>query len=65
MYFQIIFAFFIICVLIYEWMKWRYNYWKRLNVNGPELEMFIGSYVKTYRQIPGYNLLTEGNEIFR
>lgn len=54
----------ILAAVFYFLLTKNKNYWKQRRVAGPESHFLAGTYPKSSSNLPGYNFLTEADEIF-
>lgn len=52
----------LIALIVYLYLTWYFDYWKRQNVEGPKPAILKGTFPKTYKG--QCNLLTELHEIY-
>lgn len=63
--FPFLYVIFGIGVILYLYLTWNFDYWKRRGVAGPQPRPYVGTFPKTAMLDKSSNYISETSEIFR
>lgn len=55
----------VLLLVLYIYLTWHFNYWKKRGVAGPEPRPYLGTYPKSSTYQKNTNFLLEADEIYR